>query len=191
VHLADWSDGDIVRAIREGIHPSGRSLLIMPSRVLRNLSDEDVQAIVAYLRYLPPEGEETPPNRLNTLGAIMVLKASIFEAQPPVTEPVLSPPAGPTAAYGAYLSSFTCEICHGADLLGDPKFQGPPLVAIPIAWSDEDFIDFMRTGIRPDGSSVDEEAMPWKDLSRMFSDDEELLAIYAFLQKKGGEFANR
>jgi mono/diheme cytochrome c family protein len=190
VHLANWSDGEVVRAIREGIHRSGRSLLIMPSESLRNLSDEDVLAIVAYLRSLKPEGVDTPPNRLNVLGAIMATQAPIFQAQAPITEPVLAPPAGPTAAYGAYLSSFTCEECHGADLLGDAEIQAPPLLAIPQAWSAQNFIEFMRTGTRPDGSSVDEEAMPWNDFSRLFREDEELRAIYAHLQLKFEELGN-
>ncbi len=189
VHLADWSDGEIIRAIREGVHRSGRSLLIMPSSIWRNLSDEDVQAIVAYLRSLPAEGSETPPNRLNVLGAVMSLLMPIFEAQPPITEPVLSPPTGPTAAYGAYVSSFTCELCHGSDLLGDPNFQVPPLVAITLAWSEQEFIQFMRTGIRPGGSSVDGEAMPWKELSALLNNDDELRAVYAHLQEEGAEYA--
>jgi mono/diheme cytochrome c family protein len=188
VHLAYWSDGEIVRAIREGVHRSGRSLLIMPSSFWRTLSDEDVQAIVAYLRSLPAEGSETPPNRLNVLGAVMSLQAPIFAVQPPITEPVVSPPVGPTAAYGAYVSSFTCEICHGSNLLGDPDSQAPPLVAIPLAWGEQEFIEFMRTGSRPDGSSVDGEAMPWKDLSRLLSGDDDLRAIYAHLQEEGAEY---
>lgn len=181
-HLADWSDGEIVRAIREGIHQSGRSLLIMPSGILRNLSDADVLAIVAYLRSLKPEGVDTPPNRLNVLGAIMATQTPIFQAQPPITEPVLAPPAGPTSTYGAYLYSFTCVECHGADLLGDAEAKVPPLLAVPLSWGEQNFIEFMRTGARPDGSKVDEEAMPWKDFSRLFREDEELRAIYAHLQ---------
>ena len=46
--IKDWSDGEIIRAIREGVHKTGRSLIIMPSEVFRHLSDVDVQAIVAY-----------------------------------------------------------------------------------------------------------------------------------------------
>lgn len=182
VHLGDWSDGEIIRAIREGVHRNGRSLLIMPSRHLRHLSDEDVFSIVAYLRALPPTGEATPPNNLNVLGAIMALSAPIFEAQPPVSEPVIAPPPGPTATYGAYLSSFTCDICHGSDGLGDPDFPSPPLIGISLAWNERAFIEFMRTGIRPDGSSVDAERMPWKDMSAFLSDDDELRAIYAHLE---------
>lgn len=181
VHLGDWSDGEIIRAIREGVHRDGRSLLIMPSKQLRHISNEDVFSIVAYLRSLPPEGEATPPNRLNVLGAIMVLSAPIFEAQPPLSEPVIAPPPGPTAAYGGYLSSFTCDICHGADGLGDPDFPSPPLIGIPLAWNERAFIDFMRTGIRPDGNRVDEELMPWKEMSAFLGDDDELRAIYAHM----------
>lgn len=187
VHLAEWSDGEIVRAIREGVHRSGRSLLIMPSRLLRNLSDEDVQDIIAYLRSLPAEGSDTPPNRLNVLGAVMSLWAPVFEVQPPITEPVVSPPAGPTAAYGAYLSSYSCQTCHGSDLLGDLAFQAPALMPIPLMWGEQEFIDFMRTGSRPDGSSVDGELMPWKELSVMFAGPDDLSAIYAHLQELGGD----
>jgi len=39
-----------------------------------------------------------------------------------------------------------------------------------------------RTWPRPDGSKVDEEAMPWKGFSRLFREDEELRANYAHLQ---------
>ena len=191
VHLADWSDGEIIRAIREGIHRSGRSLLIMPSAAWHHLSDEDVQAIVAYLRSLKSEGVATPSARLNVLGAILVTQIPILEAQPPITEPVMAPPTGPTATYGAYLSSFTCELCHGADLMGDADFQVPPLLAVPLAWGEENFIKFMRSGTRPDGSQVDEEAMPWKDLGRLFQEDDELRAIYAYLQEIFAELGDQ
>lgn len=43
-NIKDWTDGEIIRAIREGVDDTGRSLLIMPSSDFRNLSDEDVQA---------------------------------------------------------------------------------------------------------------------------------------------------
>jgi mono/diheme cytochrome c family protein len=163
------------------VHRDGRSLLIMPSKQLRQLSDEDVFSIVAYLRSLPPQGQATPPNNLNVLGAIMVLPAPLFEAQAPLSGPVIAPPPGPTAAYGSYLSSFTCAICHGADGLGDPDFPSPPLIGIALAWNERTFIDFMRTGIRPDGSSVNNEQMPWKDMSAFLVGDDDLRAIYAHL----------
>jgi len=66
--IKDWSDGEIIRAIREGVHRSGRPLLIMPSEFFRNLSDADVQAIVAALRAQPATSAVSPSTRLNVLG---------------------------------------------------------------------------------------------------------------------------
>ena len=57
-NIKDWSDGEVIRAIREGVHKDGRSLLVMPSTDLRYLSDDDVQAIVAYLRTVPALPDE-------------------------------------------------------------------------------------------------------------------------------------
>ena len=45
-NIADWTDGEIIRAIREGVDQNGRSLLVMPSVDFRNMSDEDVEALV-------------------------------------------------------------------------------------------------------------------------------------------------
>jgi len=184
-HLGEWTDGEIIRAIREGVHRSGRSLMIMPSRMFRNLSDDDTQAIVAYLRSQPPVEPDTPPNSLDVLGAIMVNFEPVFEAQPPITEPVVAPPAGPTAAYGEYLS-YTCSFCHGTDLGGsDEAFGGPGLAGVGFAWTEEQFINFIRTGERPSGPPVDGELMPWEILSKLYEDDE-LRAIFAHLGALGG-----
>lgn len=48
--IQDWSDGEVIRAIREGVHKNGRALLIMPAGSYQNMSDDDVQDLVAYLR---------------------------------------------------------------------------------------------------------------------------------------------
>jgi len=53
--IGRWTDRQIFLAIREGKRPDGRLLgPAMPSRSYRNLADEDVKAMVAYLRSLPP-----------------------------------------------------------------------------------------------------------------------------------------
>ncbi|MEP7357559.1 MAG: cytochrome c, partial [Anaerolineales bacterium] len=66
--IRDWTDGEVIRAIREGVHQNGRSLLVMPSQIFRNMSDDDVQALVAYLRSQPPAGEPMPQNQWNVIG---------------------------------------------------------------------------------------------------------------------------
>ena len=59
--LGKWTDGEIIRAIREGVDRDGNALFpIMPYSHFRNMSEEDAQAIVAYLRSLPPLGPAAP-----------------------------------------------------------------------------------------------------------------------------------
>lgn len=182
-HLADWSDGELIRAIREGVHKSGRSLIIMPSGIMRNLSDEDVQALVAYLRSTEPVEPVTPPTRISVVGAIMASALPLFTVQPPVTAPVVAPPAGPSAEYGQYLvSTFGCRECHGANLTGGAGGftpVGPSIVNLAERWSEQQFIDAMRTGVRPDGVPLGPD-MPWRDYELFLDDD--FRAMYAYLK---------
>jgi hypothetical protein len=110
--------------------------------------------------------------------------APIFEAQSPITEPIVAPPPGPTAEYGGYLVSYTCTLCHGAELEGSEEFNAPGLIGAGLTWSDVEFISFIRTGVKPDGVEVDGEQMPWKDLSEFFSSDDELRAISLHLHTR-------
>jgi hypothetical protein len=116
-----------MRAIREGIHKDGRSLLVMPSEIFRNLSDEDVQAIVAYLRSQPAMGGPTPTNRFNLLGALFINLADFRTAQSPVG--LVTAPEPGTPDYGRYMVDIIgCRGCHGDQLQGrvETGQPGPP-----------------------------------------------------------------
>ena len=53
--IGKWSDGEIMRAVREGVNPKGDALMPgMPYPNYKDMADEDVRAIVAYLRTVPP-----------------------------------------------------------------------------------------------------------------------------------------
>ena len=184
--IRDWSDGEVIRAIREGVHQSGRPLLIMPSGIFRNLSDADVESIVAFLRAQPAAGEGSPPTKLNVLGAILLgAGMAPVTAQPPVTETVIAPPEGTSLEYGRYLVSvLACQECHGQDLAGRMGGGlGPPgapnLTEIVPQWSLEDFVHTLRTGVDPNGHELIED-MPWKEYST-FASDSDLVAIYTYL----------
>jgi cytochrome c553 len=185
-HLEDWTDGEIVRAIREGVKKDGTSTLIMPSGAFRNLSDEDVLALVAYLRSQPPVEPRSPPRQFNVLGAILlatVIPDDIFTAQAPITEQVVAPPRGPTAEYGGYLIHFGCQDCHGENLAGMPASEegspgGPNLTAVSQRFTEEQFVTLLRTGTYPDGRRLSED-MPWKDFEKLSDDD--FRALYAHL----------
>src|SRR4051812_29276892 len=99
--IRDWSDGEIIRAIREGIHKSGRALVIMPSENFKHMSDSDVHAVVAYLRSQPASGAASPSAKLNVLAAVIV-GVGIFQtaAQPAITTPIVAPAEGRTPEYG-------------------------------------------------------------------------------------------
>ncbi len=192
-NIKDWSDGEVIRAIREGVHKDGRSLLIMPSDILRNLSDDDVQALVAYLRSQPATGRPTPDNQFNLLGAVFINLFDLRTAQQPVGS-VIAPQVG-TPEYGKYMVDVIgCRGCHGQQLegkvysgLGPPT--GPNLTKIMPQWTEEQIMTFFNTGRLPDGSTVPtltlpsgrtEPTMPWPEV-RAVATDEELKAIYAYL----------
>ena len=183
---AGWTDGEIVRAIREGIDKDGRALIVMPTQAYRHLSDADVQALVAYLRSQPAVDNPQPVRTLNILAALF-LGAGLFptSAQAPVGT-IVGPPASPTAAYGEYLASSIggCADCHGAKLDGVPSSPfappAPPLKPFAAGMSEAQFMAVFREGRRMDGSPMAEE-MPWKNIGKAMSDDD-LRAVQAYLQ---------
>jgi cytochrome c553 len=193
-NIQDWSDGEVIRALREGVHKSGRSLLIMPADSFRYLSDDDAQALVAYLRLQPPTGGPTPTNEFNLLGALFTNLVDFRIAQPPVGS-VPAPQPG-TLEYGKYMVNVIgCRGCHGDLLQGrvDNGQPGPPpgpnLTKIVPQWTEEQFMTFFNSGRLPDGGTVPtvtlpsgftEPRMPWP-MVRAVTTDQELKAMYAYL----------
>ena len=127
--IGKWSDAEVIRAIREGVHQSGRALVIMPSEIFRHLSDVDVEAIVAYLRSQPAVGPNTPPTRLNILaGFLFGAGIAPSSAQQPITRPIIAAPEGVSSEHGKYVVSILgCRVCHGEILTGGKSGgPGPP-----------------------------------------------------------------
>jgi cytochrome c553 len=192
--IQNWSDGELIRAIREGVHKDGRSLLIMPSDNFRNLSDEDVQALVAYLRSQPATGGPTPNNQLSMLGAVFMNLSDFRTAQQPAGR-VTAPQAG-TAEYGKYLVDVIgCRSCHGDQLQGKVANgqpgppPGPNLTLIVPRWTEEQFMTYFNTGTMPGGGQVPmitltsgftEPRMPWP-MVRAATTDADLKDMYTYL----------
>ena len=161
-----WTDAQIARAIREGIRPDG-SLIgpPMPFEFYRNLSDRDLQAMVAYLRTVPPIRNAVEKSTYR-----IPLPPSYG---PPVTS--VAPPADNPVARGAYLAGPVahCLECHtpmGANGhlemarlgAGGQQFPGPGGVAIarnltPTGlgqWSDAEIERAIRAGVSRDGTRL-------------------------------------
>jgi mono/diheme cytochrome c family protein len=80
--LSRWSDGQIFRAIRNGIDADGRWLVVMSLTNASRLSDQDIQALITYIRSLPAAGRPTPdaPDTLSPLALILLGAASCRQA---------------------------------------------------------------------------------------------------------------
>lgn len=189
---ARYSDADYVRVIRHGVNPEGRSVLFMPAQEMNHLSDEDLGALIAYLRTVPAVDNKLPDNSVGLLGRVLLvtgqiplLPAELIDHDAPLAA---APEPGITAEYGLYLAR-GCQGCHGSDLAGGP-IPGAPPDAPPAPnltpagnlgnWSENDFFSTMRSGATPDGRQLDGEWMPWQTTAKMT--DDELKAVWLFLQ---------
>jgi len=186
-----YSDADWVRAIRHGVGPDGKPLLFMPSQEFYYLSDEDLGALIAYLKSVPPVDNEPPQDRVGPLGRVLFLAgqfplipAELIDHDGPRPQ---VPPPGVTVEYGRYLA-VGCIGCHGPDYAGGPIPGGspdwPPAANLTPAgqlagWTEAGFIAAMRTGVKPGGERFNE-AMPYEAVGAMT--DEELKALWLFLQ---------
>ena len=181
--LAEYSDGELFRVLRHGLNQDGNLLAFMPLLPYAQLSDADTEAIIAYLRSLPPvDTTATTGDKLAFVGAIFY-GAGMFGTPDPGASTVSAPPEGATAEYGKYVATFgECRGCHGSDVTGSPatsvsaEVPNPrPLVA---ELSQEQFFEMMRSGIKPDGEPFPD-TMPWQNAAKMTDDD--LAALYAYL----------
>jgi len=131
--LGDWTDGEILRALREGVNRKNQALFpMMPYEAFHEMSDEDARSIVAYLRTVPAVRHPIEPRHLD-----FPVNLLIKFAPKPVTGPVTSPDPKDTVAYGKYLVTIAgCAICHtphddkgrpiaGAEFTGGWILAGP------------------------------------------------------------------
>ncbi len=185
-----YTDADWEMAIRHGVAPDGRTLVIMPSYHYDSYGDEDLGALIAYLKSVPAVADDLGERNITFPGTIIfgVLGYSTWGAAA-VDHTNISgtaPAMGETAEYGEYLINITsCGSCHADNLAGnaDPN-AGPLGPNITMGgelqeWSKEDFLTLMRTGTKPIGTQISDE-MPWQAYSNM--SDEELGAIWLHLQ---------
>jgi mono/diheme cytochrome c family protein len=203
--LGQWTDGEILRAMREGVDRNGKALFpIMPYGHFRNLSDDDAQSIVAYLRTLAPQRYAKPKKALD-------LPLNFIESfiPKPVEGPVAAPDRSDSVAYGEYLVTVAaCGECHtpkddkgnpisGQELAGGFEMHTPKFRVItanitpdPDNWmgtvSKADFIGRFRAfaaftpETAPEAVKGRNTLMPWISYSGLT--DQDLGAIYDYLK---------
>lgn len=190
--IAQWSDEELAKAIREGIRPDGSVIgPPMPFSMYRGLGDEDLAAIVAFLRTLPAIENEVPASSY---------RIPLPPSYGPPVGSVTPPARGVTVAYGEYLAGPVahCMECHTpmgpeGPLLGTAlgqggfEFHGPWGVSVSsnitshadgiAGWSDDDLRMMITEGRRPDGTEM-LPPMPYSFLSRTSAEDLDAVVLY-------------
>lgn len=190
---AEMSDEELATAIRHGIDHDGSAFVAMPSEAFFHLSDQDLGAIIAYLRAAPAVDKESEASRFSPLARVLVglgMFGNVYAAEIMDHDAAraAAPPVAITAEYGGYLARVSgCASCHGPELSGGrpPDPASPPGPNLTpgghlATWSEADFFAAMRTGVEPDGEQIENKYMPWEDF-RHFSDDE-LSAMWLYLE---------
>jgi mono/diheme cytochrome c family protein len=197
--IGRFSDGEIARALRHGVGHDGRALL--PFMEMQGLSDEDLTAVVSYLRSQPPVQNLVPNHRPNLLGNIVMATALANPVGPKETPPQASP-HGATVENGRYLaeSVTNCWACHtqrdmktgaltgprfgGAHMPDDynpkrmwapPNLTNDPATGRLAKFTEDEFVARIHQGRVLPGSP-----MPWQGFKNM--DDDDLRAIYRYLE---------
>ena len=184
------TDAEIARILRYGVHANGKAVIdFMP---FHNTSDEDLTAIISYLRTQKPVHNKVPEHSLNVMGK--VVNAFMIEPVGPDGEVPVSMKPDTTAIYGSYLakSVANCYGCHtnrsntgaftGIAYAGGLEIDGlitPNLTTDSssriFGWSQKNFLDRFRMG-----KLVKASPMPWNSFKRM--SDNDIKAIYNFLR---------
>ncbi len=192
--IGNWTDEQIITAIRRGIDPEGNIIFPpMPVPTYNNLSDDDAKAIVAYLRTLKPIHNEVPESKWN-----------IPQQAMPPAKGLPAPPMTDKVAYGRYVvtAEAHCFECHtplGPNGQPDMSRLGAGGMEITLApgmtvrtpnitsdpetgigkWSDADIRKALTEGVTPTGQHLSP-PMPFPWFKNMTADD--LDAVIAFVR---------
>jgi mono/diheme cytochrome c family protein len=180
-----YTDADFERAIRHGVGRRGRPLVFMPSEAFAPMTDEDLAALIGYLRTFAPVDRQPPEPRVGPVARALYL-AGKFPLLPvemiahDTTRPRQTP--GVTVEYGEYLATIGgCRSCHGQKLGGDANPDAPDITVGRLAsWTEEDFFRALREGLRPDKTGLDPEKMPWVRSGLMT--DDEIRAVWTYMR---------
>ena len=161
--IGKWTDAQVANAIRRGERPDGSRLFpIHPYKYLANIADDEIEALVAYLRSVKPIKATVPARSLRI-------------PVPPLTVPA-SPKVAPREGLerGRYLAGGAahCADCHtprrfdgspddGKFMAGGPGPEGslPSNITAHYEtgigrWSEAQIARFLKTGVKPSGQEA-------------------------------------
>jgi hypothetical protein len=201
--LGRWTDGEILRAVREGISRDGRALFpMMPYKNFARMSDEDAASLVVYLRTLPPVRNSIPRSVVDFPVNFLIERA------PKPVSVVKHPDHRQPVQYGEYLATIAgCQTCHSRSERGEAvkgmTFAGgqtfhlgkltvqsanitPDMETGIGSWSVERFQERflsnrnLHAGNLPIATQANFTIMPWLNFRNLKQED--IAAIYAYLR---------
>jgi mono/diheme cytochrome c family protein len=204
--IGRYTDGQIARMMRRSVRPDGRAS-VRPLMPFHNMSDEDVLAIISFLRHQTPVRNPVPVNEFTLIGKVVKSFAPTFKPRDNVAPPPAVSPAGPTKERGEYLARYVsnCIGCHTK--LSDvtfvpvaPEFAGGAVEGPVDAPGVDQSTFFITPNLTPapnsalmkfpdratfvarfkvGGRHYDGSPMPWESFARMNESD--IAALYEFL----------
>jgi len=202
--IGRYTDGQLFRMLRHNVKANGRASLA-PLMPFANMADEDLVAVVSYLRTGEPIRNDVPPARWTLMGKAISasLQPVAFQLVLGHTPPALAPPEEATVERGRYLANSVANRvgCHSPVDLATGELTGPPFSGNGVgepSMMDPGVILRMPnltpapTGILArfpsedawvgrfrTGRVIQESIMPWGPYTNM--SDEDLRALYRFL----------
>lgn len=197
--IGRYRDEEIARMLRYGVRPNGE--VLVPFMPFADLSDEDLTALLSFLRSQQPVTHAVPEHEVNAIGR--VVKAFVLTPRGPSRPPVARVTREATPAYGRYLahSVANCVACHTKLDLRTGELQGAPFSGGAVhpsttdptrhfvspnltpdqrwgwlnGWSEDAFVARLHAGRVEQGSP-----MPWEAFARF--DAQDARAIYRYLK---------
>ena len=182
---ATYTDADFVRSLTHGVKKNGQSVLFMPSQDYK-FTEADTNALIAFIRSVPPVDRETPSPELGllaralTVGNLFPLLSAEYIDHSAVAFVAVADRSEAAKAGDYLISTAGCRGCHGPQLTGEGGMpDAANLTPVGIgAWTEANFKTAIREGRRPNGTML----LPAMPRSYQVMPDEELSRIFAYLK---------
>jgi mono/diheme cytochrome c family protein len=203
--IGAMSDEEFARIMKHAVGADDEPALLMVA--VGPMADEDLVAIMSYIRSLPPVKNEVPPGEFSAMGkVVMPMMAAAYVAPKPDWDlPPRVDDGKISVERGAYLANGPafCFACHSQPVLSprlgvaEPRFAGC-ITADPDPLDPE--MEMCAPNLTPDpdtghitdwsedtfvervraGRTVDHSPMPWENYALMTDND--LRSIYQYLR---------
>jgi cytochrome c553 len=181
------TDTQLRDLLTKGVHPRRGDLWVMPAELFQHLAPADLDALIAYLRTLKPEGAISPDPEPGPKAIREIKSGDAKPAETLVEErrDTLPFDAGPGYALGRYITEVTCAECHGPKLEGHQDEEGKtPNLVVAGAYTRQEFERLITHGIPTSNRKIAElmQSVAKNRFSHLTPHERD--ALYAYLKAR-------